>query len=147
MADVTFYFIDDAERLEKLAVSEESCNKRQMVGHMIAGSKLEQDFHRQMLGIYRSAASELGYRATRFLEIVNNRGGLQAAKELLHRSSHPEGLTTLWEYRRLDLSMEALVLRTPWLQLFTKEELSVACRRLRELEYNGPEMRSCGELC
>jgi hypothetical protein len=141
VADVAFYFIDDAEHLEDLAISNETGTGTHKVAHMIADSKLERDFHQQMLGIYRSAASELGYRATRFLEIVNNRSGVQAAKELLHRSSHPEGLTKLWEYQRLDLSMEALVLRSPWSHLFTKEELSFAFRRLRELGYNGPEMR------
>lgn len=99
--------------------------------------KLEKDFHEAMLNIYHSALKECGYRATRFLQMVNERGGLQAAKDLLHSSGYSEGLTTLWEHKRLDLSMEALVLRDPWSQLFAEEERSTARRRLDELEYTG----------
>lgn len=97
--------------------------------------KIEADFHRAMLGIYQSALSECGYRATRFRQMVNERGGLRAAKELLHSGGYSEGLTALWEYGRLDLSMEALVLQKPWSSLFTKEELAVARKRLHDLNY------------
>ena len=36
---------------------------------------------------------------------------------------------------RLDISMEALVLKQPWPTLFTKEDLDVARKRLIELNY------------
>ena len=63
--------------------------------------------------------------------------GLAAAKTLLAATRHPEGLTRLWEEGRLDISMEALVLRDPWCQLFLDEELSVARKRLKDLGYKG----------
>jgi len=44
-------------------------------------------------------------------------------------------LTRLWEEQRLDLSLEALVIKEPWRQLFTRSELKEAERRLRELGY------------
>lgn len=97
---------------------------------------LERAFHEAMLGVYHSALNECGYRAARFFQMVNERGGLQSAKDLLHSSGYSEGLTTLWEHKRLDISMEALVLRDPWSQLFTEEELATARRRLDELEYD-----------
>jgi len=37
-----------------------------------------------MLSIYDRALDECGYKATRFLRLVNERGGLEAAKFLLH---------------------------------------------------------------
>ncbi len=102
-----------------------------------SAEKLERAFHEAMLGVYHSAFNECGYRAARFFQMVNERGGLQSAKDLLHSSGYSEGLTTLWEHKRLDISMEALVLRDPWSQLFTEEELATARRRLDELEYDG----------
>lgn len=97
--------------------------------------KIESDVHAAMIGIYRSALSECGYRATRFLQMVTEHGGLRAAKSLLHAGGYSEGLTALWEKQRLDLSMEALVLTSPWSSLFTPEELAVARKRLQELNY------------
>ena len=96
-------------------------------------SQLEQKFHQQMIDIYQRAASECGYRPTRFLQMVNERGGLAAAKDLLHASRPADGLSILWEHNRLDLSVEALVCREPWCTLFTEDEIAVAEKRLKEL--------------
>lgn len=41
---------------------------------------LENQFHRAMLGIYKTARSRCRYNATRFLQMVTEYGGLQAAK-------------------------------------------------------------------
>lgn len=100
--------------------------------------KIERDFHRAMLGIYQSALVECGYRATRFLQMVNERGGVQAAKDLLRAGGYSEGLTALWERGRLDLSMEALVLRKQWSSLFDEDELAVARKRLQERNFPLP---------
>jgi len=106
VADVSFFFVDDAERLEELAVSEESCNKRQTAGHMIAGSKLERHVHRQMLGIYRSAASELGYRATRFHFLKSSITGVACKLQencctalAIRKVSRRSGNATAWIFR------------------------------------------------
>lgn len=97
--------------------------------------KLESAFDEAMRNIYRSALSECHYRATRFLQMVEQHGGVSAAKQLLHSSGYPEGLTKLWELRRLDLSMEALVLKDPWRTLFTEEDLRIARKRLKDLNF------------
>jgi hypothetical protein len=96
-------------------------------------SKLEVAFHQEMLGIYESAKDRCSYTASRFVQMVRERGGIQAAKGLLHSSHYPEGLTTLWECGCLDISMEALVLKEPWRQFFSDEELAVAEKRLHDL--------------
>ena len=40
--------------------------------------------------------------------------------------------TTLWELKRLDLSVEAFVLRSEYAPLFTEEERGIARARLKE---------------
>ncbi len=87
-----------------------------------------------MVGIYRDVG-EFGYYPTYFLRMVIDRGGLAAAKQLLSGTDHSSGLVRLWQERRLDLSVEALVLQEPWSDLFTDAELSEAARRLEELGY------------
>lgn len=73
--------------------------------------RLKGAFDVAMRNVYKSALSECGYRATRFLQLIDAHGGLSAAKQLLRAPGHPEGLTRLWELQRLDISMEALVLQ------------------------------------
>ncbi len=67
--------------------------------------------------------------------MVTEQGGLQAAKTLLRTNALSDGLVELWRRGRLDLTMEALILRSPWKTLFTEEELAIAAERLRELGY------------
>jgi hypothetical protein len=99
-------------------------------------SDLELAFHVRMQQIYDQAKTECGYTATRFLQLVNAEGGLKAAKKLLIAGGYSEGLTRLWEEKRLDISMEATILQKPWCELFTDDELSIARKKLQELGYS-----------
>jgi len=96
-------------------------------------NNLEIAFDERMRHIYDQAKEECGYTATRFLQMVNSDGGLLAAKKLLSTGSYSEGLTRLWEEKRLDISMEATVLQEPWSRLFTEQELSIARKKLDQL--------------
>jgi hypothetical protein len=94
--------------------------------------RLEQAFHRAMIDVYRCAKAEISYTATRFFQMVDESGGLGAAKSLLAAPGVSDGFTVLWERGRLDLTVEAHVLRPEFRSLFTEEELATARRRLRE---------------
>jgi hypothetical protein len=68
---------------------------------------------------------------------------LAAAKDWLapRRESIPtKGFLELFNADLLDISLEALVLRKPWNQLFSSSELAVAAARLRAYGYLGPEV-------
>lgn len=97
-------------------------------------TRIENDFHKEMIDIYNKAV-ECGYRPTYFLRMVTDRGGLDAARALLATEEFTSGLKKLWELERLDISMEALVCKSPWSQLFTEEEIEVAKSRLGQLNY------------
>ena len=93
-------------------------------------SDVEQQFHQQMLEVYRRAKDECGYNAIRFYQMVEEQGGLQTAKTLLTSKRIPDGFAQLCLLGRLDISMENLVLQEPWPPLFTDVELAIARRRL-----------------
>ena len=95
---------------------------------------LEGGFEEQMLNIY-VGAKEIHYYATRFFQMLTDRGGLATARHLLAAPGISEGFEALWERGRLDLTVEALVLREPWDALFTPEELEVARSRLQSAGY------------
>lgn len=101
-------------------------------------SPLESEFHGVMIDIYRRAKAEAGYNATRFLAMVSEQGGLATARYLLHVTTVSDGYTALWERKRLDLTVEAVVLEEKWATLFSDAERAVAAARLREYGFTGP---------
>ncbi|MEW6047828.1 MAG: hypothetical protein AB1609_15340 [Bacillota bacterium] len=95
---------------------------------------LEREFEHAMYDIYRRAKKECGYNPTRFVQMLSNYGGLETAKRLLASNETQTGLTELYLRGRLDLSMEALVVKDRFVGLFTREERERAVRRLLDLD-------------
>ena len=98
---------------------------------------LEDEFHNEMIDIYKIAAMECQYRAKAFLSMVVELGGLTAAKRLLGTSEIQSGLYELFECGRLDLTVEALVAESKYRDLFEPNELAEAERRLTLLRTKG----------
>lgn len=68
--------------------------------------------------------------------MISDRGGLLTAKTLINSPKPSDGYTALYELKRLDLTVEAMVLETPvWHELFTDEELQRARRQLNQYGY------------
>jgi hypothetical protein len=99
-------------------------------------AKLVSEFEEAMVEIYRRALSEAKYKASCVLSMVQDDGGLATARHLIHASQVSEGYTALWERKRLDLTVEAMVLsNAKWHPLFTTEELERCSGRLKEYGY------------
>ena len=98
--------------------------------------ELVNQFHRAMINIYTTAKRECGYTATRFFQMVNEIGGLATAKQLISKPGGTEGFTTLWEHGRLDLTVEAHVIKPEFQKLFTAEEIKMCKDRLLQFNYH-----------
>jgi len=96
--------------------------------------KLEKKFHSDMLE-GSQLAKKLGYNPTYFLRMVSDIGGVQAAKQLIKADKPSDGFTTLWELGRLDLSVEAHVLKLEYEILFSDEERQTCLHRLEAYGY------------
>ncbi len=98
--------------------------------------ELEGRFDAAMMDIYLRAKAEVQYNATRFHQMLCKYRGVETAKILLHANAVSEEYTALWERRRLDLTVEALIHDHPeYHPLFTDEEREIARRRLEEYRY------------
>lgn len=93
-------------------------------------------FHEDMKDIYIRAKKECGYIATRFLQMLGTKGGVETAKNLIKKENGTEGFEKLWEMGRLDLSVEALVLNEKYKELFTDEEREICTERLRKYGFS-----------
>lgn len=101
---------------------------------------LEKQFDQAMHEIYRKARDEAKYRATIFLKMLHERGGLSTAEILINSRRPSDGYTQLYERGRLDLTVEAMVVENPrWHSLFEEKELETARRRLEKYGYKRQE--------
>ena len=98
-------------------------------------TEAERKFNIAMKDIYETAKRECGYNATRFIQLVAEKGGITAAKQLINKPGGTDGFITLWQCGRLDLSVEAYVLKEEYRELFTDEERKTCRRRLQEFGY------------
>jgi len=97
--------------------------------------ELETKFHKDMINIYKKADEELGYRATRFLQMLSEFGGVETAKRLVTKDGGTDGFRVLWENNKLELSVEALVLKEEYKPLFAEEIRQICKDRLTEYGY------------
>ena len=89
-----------------------------------------------MVHIFRKTGEEFGYWPHRYLRMVRRLGGVDTAKRLLAENDVSDGFMRLVEERRLDLSVEHLVLRPQFAALFTDYERGVARERLRRYGFD-----------
>jgi|SRR5215211_7082492 len=103
-------------------------------GDVEARTSLEQRWHREMLDIFEIART-IGYNASRFIQMVGERGALATGRHLIDDYDDvqtSDGFRNLWERRRLDLAVEARALKPEFRSLFTSAQLAT-CRRRLEL--------------
>lgn len=85
--------------------------------------------------------TECNYNPKAFIQMVNTYGALETAKRLLaSKQNIASGLEKLWELGRLDLCFERIIFEPEWHDLFTKEELTEAKKRLKDLNYDVSEL-------
>lgn len=92
-------------------------------------------FTDRALKIYEDAKTQIGYVASRFRQKIFRDGGLAAAKHWLRPSKVTIGFQRLLDHDRLDLSVEAVALESPWNSLFTAAELATARDRLPQFGF------------
>ena len=91
-------------------------------------------FDDAMMDVYRRALKECHSNATRFLQMLYEHRGLETARILLHASNVSEGYIALWEWKHLDLTVEALILAPEWHNLFSEPEREIARTRLAKYD-------------
>ncbi len=111
----------------------EEINLLDMIDDM---SGLKKSFRQAMCNVYSVAKKECGYNAARFLQMLNTMDSVEVAKQLIHKDGISEGMIALWEKHRLDLSVEAHVIKPEFAPLFTEEEKNICLNRLNQLGYN-----------
>ncbi len=96
--------------------------------------KLEAEFHQAMIEVYE-VAKDYGYYATYFKRMIDEHGGVEAAKRLLAKREIQSGLMRLRELDLLGHSMEEAVLQERFRSLFSEAQIQEARWRLEQLGF------------
>ncbi len=91
-----------------------------------------------MIDLYKRMKAEANYDAKRFLDMLSRMGGVATAKQLIQSEGLSDGYMHLYKKKRLDLTVEALVIQSQWQPLFTIDEMNTAQERLESLGYTIP---------
>jgi 5-methylcytosine-specific restriction protein A len=93
----------------------------------------------KLTNFLRAKAAEaeraIRYRPNFFLGMLEKDGGYLTVIKLLSANGVSEGFKKLWEYSRLDLSVEALVVETEWRTAFDPILIARAEKRLNDVGY------------
>lgn len=97
-------------------------------------SDAEKRLHRVMIDATKEC-KRLGYPPNFLVQMIQESGPLRACQRILAKPDLSEGFGKLWEFHRLDLTIEAIVLKDEVAELFTDEERTVARKRLARADY------------
>lgn len=79
-------------------------------------------------------AKRKGFSSTAFIKMLEKHGAVKTAKSLLNTKELNKGFSRILNKKLTQHSMEAIVLRPEYKELFTEKELEVCRRRLGEIE-------------
>jgi len=97
---------------------------------------VEQRFRTELLDLI-AECKKLKYNPSRFSQMIGAKP-FEAVRSLLNASETSDGFGTLFQLKRLDLSVEAVVLKPEWRECFTQAERDSARRRLADAGYKAP---------
>ena len=97
-------------------------------------SDAEKRLHRVMIDATKEC-KRLGYHPNFLVQMIQESGPLRACQRILAKPDLSEGFGKLWEFHRLDLTIEAIVLQEEFAGLFTEQEREIARQRLAENGY------------
>jgi hypothetical protein len=102
--------------------------------------RLKREFDRYLWGTFERAKKATGRPFPQFVDMLSTMGGVTTAIRLINASRPSDGYTALYEKRRLDLTVEAVVAGHPqWFPLFDAEVIERARKRLERSGYEFPE--------
>ncbi len=98
-------------------------------------SPVEAQFHAALVAACTEAGQACRFDTTYVLQMIGRFGAVQTAKSLVIAGEAASGFAALWRCNRLDLSIEALVVRREFAGLFARAERQAALRRLERYGY------------
>ncbi|ONI41703.1 hypothetical protein AN640_07780 [Candidatus Epulonipiscium fishelsonii] len=96
---------------------------------------IKQKFNKEVINTYKRIATEVKYKSSGLLAQINKYGGYEASIKYIMTDANTVDFGVLWEFQRLDLSIEALIIKQDYKSLFPDYILEFCENRLKEYNY------------
>ena len=96
---------------------------------------LEKKLQQEVIQNCEIAEKEYECKMTKFLQTIERFGIVKTAQEILRKGRTSDGFNKLAEAGRLDLTMEAVIVKGEYAELFTDEQVNDCYRLLCEKGY------------
>jgi len=96
---------------------------------------LEKKLQQEVIRNCEIAEKECGCKMTRFLETIDRFGIVKTAQEILRKGRTSDCFNKLVEEGRIELTMEATIVKAQYAELFTDEEVNACYELLCEKGY------------
>lgn len=87
-------------------------------------SELEKKLQQEVIKNCEIAEKDYGCKMTRFVQTIERFGIVRTVQEILRKGRLSDCFGQLLEEGRLDLTMEAVIVKSTYAQLFTDEEVN-----------------------
>ena len=94
----------------------------------------EEELRKDMINIYNTAKKEINYKPSHLLKMISNIGAYETAIRIVTKQNVTSDFERLWESGRLDLSVEALLIRK-YSKVFSQEVIEMCKKNLSEYKY------------
>lgn len=90
------------------------------------------EFYVDVINIYREVDLRLNYKLNNLLKMINNKGAINAAKDIIKEEEDTYGLELLMKNDMGDLTIESLILNNKYKTLFNDEDRELSNLRLKK---------------
>ena len=96
---------------------------------------LEKEFTKELFDNV-AEMKQYGYNPTIYMRMISENGAVNAAKKLVMQDVQSSGFATLIMINKLELSVEASVIKDKYKDLFTDAEVQNSIRKLKEANFS-----------
>ena len=82
------------------------------------------------------AKRDVRFPGTHFVGMLHADGGYHTVQTLLSKKDPSPGFIDLWELKRVDLTVEAIIVQSKWRNYFDKALINIAEKRLKDIGYS-----------
>ncbi|OOB80263.1 MAG: hypothetical protein BEN19_05830 [Epulopiscium sp. Nuni2H_MBin003] len=97
--------------------------------------ELKKMFSQEMLNLYKKISQQIKYKSPNLLNQINKFGGYEAGLKYITTETYLTDFGILWENKRLDLSIEALLTDPKYKDIIPLDIVEFAKKRLKEYDY------------
>ena len=98
-------------------------------------AEIEKKLQQEVLKGCKTAEKEYGCKMTRFIGTIERFGIVNTAKEIIRKGRTSDCFNKLAEKGHIELTMEAIIVKPQYQELFTDEEVNACFELLCENQY------------